>query len=185
MNEKPTTARTLLEGWVRDNAVHLVGPVLDVGTTRAERSWIQVDRMTLDASPSRSPDLVADLEDLTGLPDGAFGSVICTEVLEHVARPERALTELRRVTAPGGSLLLSVPWIYPFHPCPLDLRRFTLQGLVRVVEDTGWTVCHAGGIPIHPEAHAHLIAAVKLMTGGRCPSADSLGWSNWVIRATA
>ena len=44
---------------------------------------------------------------------------------------------------------------------------------------------HAGGIPIHPEAHAHLIAAVKLMTGGRCPSADSLGWSNWVIRASA
>lgn len=178
------TARVLLESWVRDQAEHLDGLVLDVGGGPAERRWIP-GRVTLDASPARGPDLVADIEDLDGIPDGGFGSVVCTEVLEHVARPERALAELRRVTAPGGALLVSVPWFYPFHPCPLDLRRFTLQGLVRVVEEAGWTVHEAGGIPLPEAAHAHLVEAVRIVTGGRCPAPESLGWSNWIVRAAA
>lgn len=181
----PDTARDRLESWLQARAAHLGGITLDVGTPRDARPWIPQPRFTLDTSPALAPDLVADLEDLTGIPDDAFGSVVCTEVLEHVVHPEHALIELRRVTTPGGTLLLSVPWIYPFHPCPLDLRRFTLQGLVQELESTGWKVDEAGGLPIPEEAHAHLVAAVKLITGGRCPRPESLAWSNWVVRATA
>lgn len=181
----PETARDRLESWLQQRAEHLAGTTLDVGTPKNARPWIPRPRVTLDTSPSLAPDLVADLEDLSGIPDQAFGSVVCTEVLEHVRHPDHALIELRRVTTTGGTLLLSVPWIYPFHPCPLDLRRFTLQGLVAELEAAGWTVDEAEGLPIPAEAHAHLVAAVKLITGGRCPRADSLAWSNWVVRATA
>jgi ubiquinone/menaquinone biosynthesis C-methylase UbiE len=42
-------------------------------------------------------------------PDGAFDRVLCSEVLEHVASPERAAAELARVLKPAGLLAVSVP----------------------------------------------------------------------------
>ncbi len=177
------TARDRLEAWLIERGDHLAGTVLDVGTPRHARRWIRVPRITLDVGTLGNPDLVADIEDIVGVGDGSFGSVVCTEVLEHVRHPDRALAELRRVTRDGGTLLVSVPWLYPFHPCPLDLRRFTLQGLRLAVEEAGWVVDEAEGLPLPPEALEHLIAAVKLTTGGRCPNPTSLNASNWVIRA--
>jgi SAM-dependent methyltransferase len=185
------TARHRLEGWVRSQRARLQGPVLDVGTSRSERSWIDAiaERLTLDVcrevydASTEKPDIQADLEDLSVIEDARFGSVLCTEVLEHVHRPERALAELLRVTAPGGSLLLSVPWFYPFHPCPLDLRRFTAQGLTMVVQDAGWGEVQVSGLPLPPRAHALIVEAVTEMTGRRCPAPESMGFSNWVLTA--
>lgn len=42
------------------------------------------------------------------LKDTSFGLVICSEVLEHLEKPEKALAELRRVS--DKYLLLTVPW---------------------------------------------------------------------------
>ncbi len=188
------TARDRLEGWLVGHRHVLCGPMLDVGTSRSERTWLDRIgiRMTLDVceavynGSNDRPDIVADLEDLSSIPDDVFGSVLCTEVLEHVAHPVRALTELRRVTRPDGSLLLSVPWFYPFHPCPLDLRRFTLQGLVHALEEAGWTVVEADGLKLPVEAHQRLVEAVQIMTGRpSCPNPQSIGFSNWTVHATA
>jgi SAM-dependent methyltransferase len=41
--------------------------------------------------------------------DGAFDRVFCTEVLEHVLEPEAVVREMRRVLAPGGVAVVSVP----------------------------------------------------------------------------
>jgi SAM-dependent methyltransferase len=41
--------------------------------------------------------------------DGVFDAVFCTEVLEHLRDPRRCLREIRRVLAPGGRVLVSVP----------------------------------------------------------------------------
>ena len=43
------------------------------------------------------------------LPDGFASSVICTEVLEHLMEPRRALQELLRVCGDGGRLFVTVP----------------------------------------------------------------------------
>jgi SAM-dependent methyltransferase len=51
---------------------------------------------------------VADLLDLP-FPDNTFDVVICFEAIEHVATPERALDELRRVLEPNGVLAVSSP----------------------------------------------------------------------------
>src|SRR5205814_221266 len=41
--------------------------------------------------------------------DGAFDRVFCSEVLEHVLEPEVVVREMRRVLAPGGFAVVSVP----------------------------------------------------------------------------
>ncbi|MGH2919195.1 MAG: class I SAM-dependent methyltransferase [Solirubrobacteraceae bacterium] len=43
------------------------------------------------------------------LPDDAFDRVICSHVLEHVPDDATAMSELRRVTSPGGCCLVMVP----------------------------------------------------------------------------
>jgi SAM-dependent methyltransferase len=41
--------------------------------------------------------------------DASFDLVTCSEVLEHIRTPSRALREMHRVLKPGGTLLLSTP----------------------------------------------------------------------------
>lgn len=40
---------------------------------------------------------------------GVFDIVICSEVIEHVQRPELILNEIHRVLKPGGALCITVP----------------------------------------------------------------------------
>jgi len=49
--------------------------------------------------------------DLLHLPydDATFQGVICSDTIEHVETPERALDEIARVTKPGGFLIFGVP----------------------------------------------------------------------------
>ena len=69
--------------------------------------------------------------------DASFDVVLCLQVLEHVPDPAAAVRELRRVVRPGGSVLLSTHGIYPFHPNPDDLWRWTHDGLERLFRDNG------------------------------------------------
>jgi SAM-dependent methyltransferase len=52
---------------------------------------------------------VMDGVDLTGLDDGVYDAVISSHVIEHTANPLRALEAWRRVTVPGGHLLIVAP----------------------------------------------------------------------------
>lgn len=84
-----------------------------------------------------------DVESMT-FGDGTFDGVICLEVLEHVKRPWNAAAELIRVLRPGGALLLTTPFLYPYHgkggasqshgEYP-DLWRLTHQGLSQLFAD--------------------------------------------------
>ncbi len=69
--------------------------------------------------------------DITAIPepDGAFGAVLCTEVIEHVADPIAAMRELARLVRPGGTLLITAPFISlthfaPYHFCTGFSRYF-------------------------------------------------------------
>jgi SAM-dependent methyltransferase len=69
--------------------------------------------------------------------DASFDVVLCLQVLEHVPDPAAAVRELRRAVRPGGRVLLSTHGIYPFHPNPEDLWRWTHSGLDRLFRDNG------------------------------------------------
>ncbi len=67
--------------------------------------------LNVDFQDFHEPDLVADVRDLSALPDDHFEEVVAVDVLEHLERTETAptLAEWRRVLAPGGVLRLQVP----------------------------------------------------------------------------
>jgi SAM-dependent methyltransferase len=82
-------------------------------------------------------DIVADLHRLpAGV--GDFDFVVCTEVIEHVVKPERVLAELARVTRPGGGLLLTVPFVGALHEEPHDYWRPTSHALHHLLEEAGF-----------------------------------------------
>lgn len=42
-------------------------------------------------------------------PDASFDKIICSEVIEHILDPRKALMEIQRVLAPGGLAAVSIP----------------------------------------------------------------------------
>lgn len=118
---------------------HLDGRVLDLGGHRGhvrgvfrprdDSGWIYLN---LDAA--REPDVVA-LGESIPFRNGSFDAVLCTQVLEHVQDERAVVGEIARILRPGGRLLLSVPFLFPIHAHPEDNRRFTDQGLRRLLKD--------------------------------------------------
>jgi SAM-dependent methyltransferase len=68
--------------------------------------------------------------------------VLCTEVVEHVPDPARALAELARVLRPEGLAVVTTPFLYPLHEEPWDFQRLTRYQLARLAAAAGFTVEH-------------------------------------------
>jgi SAM-dependent methyltransferase len=94
-------------------------------------------------------DVVGSIEELP-VEDDSFDIVLCTQVLEHVLDPDQAVSELYRVTAPGGRVLASTHGVQVYHPSPDDHWRWTHSGLeLLFLRNGAWssvTVRPAGGI---------------------------------------
>jgi glycosyltransferase involved in cell wall biosynthesis len=70
--------------------------------------------------------------------------LILEQVLEHVRQPHQALANALAMLRPGGSLLLNTPFLIKFHPCPVDLYRWTEDGLRILLEEAGFTAIRTG-----------------------------------------
>ena len=72
----------------------------------------------------------------------SFDLAVSLDVIEHLQEDLDALRELRRVVAPGGSLLVTVPayeWLWSGHDeINHHHRRYTRRSLQRVAEQAGW-----------------------------------------------
>lgn len=51
------------------------------------------------------------------------------DVLEHVFDVDSVIRNISRILKPGGTLLLTTPFIYPVHGKPDDFHRFTFYSL--------------------------------------------------------
>jgi SAM-dependent methyltransferase len=123
--------------------------VLDVGSADAPSAgWMRGDhrQVTLDLFPDGLVSGEGVCGSATALPfvDGAFDVVAAFDVVEHCEDDALALSELARVLAPGGRMLLSVPayqWAWSDHDVRAGHhRRYTRKRLVRLVEEAGMSV---------------------------------------------
>lgn len=73
-------------------------------------------------------------------PPAQYDVVFCEQVLEHVPDPDAAVRTLRRLTRPGGHVLVSTPFLIRIHGAPHDYWRFTPLGLQKLLERQGLDV---------------------------------------------
>jgi hypothetical protein len=93
-----------------------------------------------DIKPAEGVDLVGDLMDpafVRTLSQMGFRSILCANVLEHVARPAELASALVGAVSEGGYLFVSGPYSYPWHPDPIDtMFRPTPEELARLFPGT-------------------------------------------------
>ena len=132
--------------------------------------------------------------DATHLPfgDATYDAVICSEVLEHVSDPARAIAEAARVTVPGGLFLFSTPartvwsrlalidaaqrWRLT-RVLPADLHDWndflTREELAYYLERNGFLIRRIAGIGVRARSWPRLLVALALLKMGRIGYAEA------------
>ena len=67
--------------------------------------------------------------------DNVFDAVLIEEMLEHCQAPHRVISEIYRVLKENGTLIMTVPFLFPLHDRPHDYFRFTEFGLRHLLGD--------------------------------------------------
>ncbi len=157
------------------------GEALDVGAGRSpfagrlERQCARVTTLDVEDRSGRV-DLIADVQRMPELEGQSFDTVLCTQVLEHVPRPWRALGEMRRVLRPGGRLILTVPHLSPLHEAPHDYFRYTRHGLANLCREVGLEVEEIEAVGGLLSFLAHGASYLLLSGPGALPG---LRWPAW------
>jgi SAM-dependent methyltransferase len=73
------------------------------------------------------------------LPDASVDVILCTQVLEHLKYPVKALKEMHRLLKPGGRLCITVPFAADEHLVPYDYFRYTRYALDFLLQEEGFT----------------------------------------------
>lgn len=140
-------------------APHASGVLLDVGVGEKPYGELFLPRVAqyvgLEYPPvadNLHPEIWGKLELIRGVVDvfgdgqrmpfrsRAFDTALALEVLEHVRDPDACLAEVARVLRPGGTLLLTVPFVAPLHQWPFDYLRFTPRGIEALLERHGFRI---------------------------------------------
>ena len=88
------------------------------------------------------------LPDDVPLADGSADAVLLLDVIEHLDDDVAALRTARRLTRPGGIVVVTVPayaWLWSGHDIALGhRRRYTARRLRAVMGEAGWRPHHLG-----------------------------------------
>ncbi|OGJ71626.1 hypothetical protein A2454_00840 [Candidatus Peribacteria bacterium RIFOXYC2_FULL_55_14] len=140
---RPQTTRGVLEVWTEV----IRGRVLDLGAGRAKYKQLlqktATDYTAFDMVDGPNIDVVGDVHNLPFDPC-KFGTVVCTQVIEHVREPWRVVEEIARVLLPGGHCLLTTPFMMPHHADPHDFYRYTPDGVRHLCGRAGLEIVASG-----------------------------------------
>lgn len=122
---KPNPGRTLVVG----SRIYHDKPDLRLGFS---------DVLGVDMLAGDGVDLVLDLEEELPRDFGQFNHVVCISVLEHSRRPWLLAANIERMLRSGGTLHVSVPAVWRYHPYPKDYWRFLPDGLRELFPQIHW-----------------------------------------------
>jgi SAM-dependent methyltransferase len=146
---------------------HIAGTIVDVGCgAQPYRSLVPVAVKYIGIDNIVSKDCfgydVPDTRYFSGdhwpVEDASADFVLCTETLEHVPDSQQFLGEAFRCLAPGGTLLITIPFAARWHFIPHDYWRFTPSGLARLLRSSGFV-----NIRVYARGNAFTVACYKAM----------------------
>ena len=71
-------------------------------------------------------------------PHSQFDFVICSSVMEHVAKPWIAARNIENIINQSGTLIWTTPWVWRIHGYPNDFWRFTPNGIKELFSKLAW-----------------------------------------------
>lgn len=112
-------------------------------------------------------DMCCDLSQPLPLPDASYDTIILSDVLEHIPEPALLWREMARVLAPGGKIVMNVPFFYWLHAHPHDYYRYTNFALERFVRHGGLQLLLirplGGVLEVLSDLGAKLLAKIPLL----------------------
>lgn len=132
--------------WIETHVDRVGASALEVGSRRyKEHAYLglreflaarrpEVSLLGCDLSAGDNVDVQVDLTADHALVAQALGSrrfdtIFCVSVLEHVPDVFAACKNIAALLQPGGSLFVSVPFVFRYHGYPGDLWRFTPEAV--------------------------------------------------------
>jgi SAM-dependent methyltransferase len=134
--------KTLQREKFKKFSLYLKGKILDLGCgIKPYKNYLVKNSqyVGMDETIEVWPDTVGQVDEIP-FADEQFDSVLCTEVLEHLPEPEKAIKEIKRVLKIGGFLYLTVPQEWCLHYEPADYFRFTKYGIKYLLEKNGFRI---------------------------------------------
>lgn len=121
--------------FVRLAARHLrvAGPVFEFGSYQVGGEGVpgnlrpyfpNLEYQGCDYRPGPGVDRIEDLAKLT-IPDESASTIVCVDTLEHVFALQTGVGEMLRILAPGGTIIITVPFEFRIHNHPGDYWRLT------------------------------------------------------------
>jgi SAM-dependent methyltransferase len=141
------------------------GRTLDQLARFGDPHGVELNPIALSAARARGHAVRGAPVEAIPHPEASFDLVTCLDVIEHTDDDAVALRELRRVTRPGGRLVVSVP----AHPRLWSRhdevnghrRRYTRRSLRAAAEPAGWHVERMTGFNVFYLAPAALVRIVR------------------------
>lgn len=105
------------------------GVVLDIGgrdrgifqkPKEKVKKWIFAD-----INDEFKPDIILDVTKMNQIHSNSIDVINAIELFEHVGDIEKGLNECYRVLKDNGTLIISVPFVFPIHADPYDFQRWT------------------------------------------------------------
>lgn len=124
--------RYYLGRFVEEVRGEIRGVTYDLGGTRSNRERLGLavaEYRAVDLRAGAGVDVVGDVHDRALLAAGSADSLLCFNVLEHLARPAIVAENLHAWLRPGGKAFAMVPGAQRIHRTPRDYWRLMPDGM--------------------------------------------------------
>lgn len=162
--------RYYVERFLGKHREEIRGAVLEIGDSRyvtqfgdLEAAVDSIDVLHF-AEGNPKATIVGDLTHAPQIESGRFDCVICTQTLQFVPDPWKAMETLHRILKPGGTLLLTVPCISQLDTDPENSWHDRWRFTTRAVHDLAGG-CGAEGDDREVEAWGNILSATAFLQG--------------------